>query len=233
MKVPMFVIAGLLLGNVAMAAPLTPESGTDELAQNFTAPPASAKPSCFWWWFNSLVDKEGITRDLEEFKAKGMGGVMLVCSGNAARMPNGPVFLSPEWRELYKHAVKECARLDLELGVNFCGGGWDMGGSWIKPEYSSRWYVQSLTNAVGPGKFQGQLPVPGHRDGYEGPYFGNVTHYMKWPKEKADYRDTVVVAFREADDGASDLGPERRKLLAGKSNRKDETFLQPLPSSGK
>ena len=231
MKMPMLGTVGLLLGSMAMAAPLTRVYGAADLGQNFTAPPASAKPSCFWWWFNSLVDKEAITHDLEEFKSKGMGGVMLVCSGNdygVGPMPRGPVFLSPEWRELYKHAVKECARLDLELGVNFCGGGWCMGGSWIKPEFSSRWYVQSLTNAVGPGKFQGQLPVPGHRDGYEGPYFGNVTHYMRWPKEKADYRDTVVVAFREADDGASDLGPERRKLLAGKSNRKDASLFTPV-----
>ena len=224
-------LAGALSVNAAPAAPpppLTRVCAADELAQKFTAPPDSAKPSCFWWWFNSLVDKEGITRDLEAFKAKGMGGVMLVCSGNdygVAPMPRGPVFLSPEWRELYKHAVNECARLGLELGVNFCGGGWCMGGSWIKPEYSSRWYVQSLTNAVGPGKFQGQLPVPGHRDGYEGPFFGNVRHYMTWPKEKADYRDTAVVAFREAEDGASDLGPERRKLLAGKSNRKDASLF--------
>jgi hypothetical protein len=54
----------------------------------------SARPSCFWWWFNSHIDQEGITRELEEFKAKGMGGVTLVCSGNddgVAKMPLVPV----------------------------------------------------------------------------------------------------------------------------------------------
>ncbi len=220
------ILAGLLAGAVSRAAessdPLV-RNGAD-LVKAFQTPPVSARPSAFWWWFNSLVDKPAITRDLEQFKAKGMGGVTLICSGNdygVAPMPRGPVFLSPEWRELYKHAVKECARLDLELGVNFCAGGWCMGGPWIKPEYSSRWYVQSLTNAVGPGTFQGQLPVPGYRDGYEKPYFGNVNHYMTWPQGKADYRDSAVVAFREEENGASDLGPERRKLLAGKSNRRD------------
>lgn len=209
----------MLVGTIGMAA--------DELERHFITPPDSARPSCYWWWLNSLVDKEGITRDLEEFKAKGMGGVMLICSGNdygAGPMPRGPRFLSAEWRELYKHAVNECARLGLELGLNFCGGGWDMGGPWIKPELSSRWYVQSLTNAVGPGNFQGQLPVPGHRDGYDKPHFGNVNHYMNWPKEKADYRDTAVIAFREDETGVSDLGPERRKLLAGKSNRQDASL---------
>jgi hypothetical protein len=72
----------------------------DQLAKVFASPPAAARPSGFWWWFNNLVDKPGITRDLEEFKAKGLGGVLLVCSANGygvSPMPNGPTFLSPEW----------------------------------------------------------------------------------------------------------------------------------------
>ncbi|MCY2988262.1 MAG: glycosyl hydrolase [Planctomycetota bacterium] len=217
-----FTLAVLLLGAFSGSA-----VAADELADGFRSPPDANRPSCFWWWFNSLVDKAGITRDLEEFKAKGMGGVMLICSGNdygVAPMPRGPVFLSPDWRELYRHAVQECARLGLELGVNFCGGGWCMGGSWIRPEHSSRWYVQSHVVVEGPRRFSERLPLPGHRDGYELPYHGNVGHYITWPKEKADYRDTAVVAFREADGGVSDLGPERRKHLPAKSNRWDGGF---------
>ena len=205
-------------------------SFADDLERRFDSPPASARPSCFWWWFNSLVDKPGITRDLEEFKAKGMGGVTLVCSGNdygVAAMPRGPVFLSPEWRELYKHALKEADRLGLEVGVNFCGGGWCMGGAWIKPEFSSRWFVQSQLSVAGPRQFSGPLPVPGYRDGYAPPHYGNVNHYMTWPKEKADYRDTAVVAFREPDGGGAELGPARLAHLAAKSNRKDGNCFLP------
>ena len=221
-KVLLAMVAAIVL---TLTAPVQ-----GDLARDFSSPPPSAKPSCYWWWFNSLVDKEGITRDLEEFKAKGMGGVMLVCSGNdygAAPMPRGPVFLSLEWRELYQHAMQEADRLGLEVGVNFCGGGWCMGGVWIKPEYSSRWYVQSKLSVSGPQKFSGPLPVPGHRDGYSPPYAGNVPHYMTWPKEKADYRDTAVVAFREPEGGSADLGPERGAHLAAKSNRKDGDIWLP------
>jgi hypothetical protein len=201
-----------------------------QLAMLFTHPPASARPSCFWWWFNSLVDKEGITRDLEEFKAKGMGGVTLICSGNdygVAEMPRGPVFLSAEWRELYRHALQEAHRLGLEVGVNFCGGGWCMGGAWIKPEFSSRWFVQSQLGVTGPRKFSGPLPVPGYRDGYAPPYHGNVTHYLTWPKEKADYRDTAVTAFREPTGGSARLGSGRGAHLAAKSNRQDGSLFLP------
>ncbi|MCC6821512.1 MAG: hypothetical protein IT579_12335, partial [Verrucomicrobia subdivision 3 bacterium] len=45
----------------------------DELRQGFFRPPDSAKPATFWWWFNNYVSKEGITRDLEQFRAKGLG----------------------------------------------------------------------------------------------------------------------------------------------------------------
>ena len=191
-----------------------------KVEQLFDNPPDSAKPSCFWWWFNSLVDKPGITRDLEEFKKKGMGGVVLVCSGNdygVAEMPRGPVFLSPQWMELFRYALDESARLGLEVGVNFGGGGWDMGGAWIPPELNSRWFVQSELNLKGPQKFSGKLPVPDPRSGYKAPHYGNVPHYMTWPKEKMDYRINSVVAFREQK--GSSLGIERLNLLDAKSNR--------------
>jgi len=228
-KLTTLTLAALLLAlpSALHAAEPVAAGGTD-LEKAFLTPPDAAKPSCFWWWFNSLVDKEGITRDLTEFKAKGMGGVTLICSGNdygVAEMPRGPVFLSPEWRELYKHALNEAHRLGLEVGVNFCGGGWDMGGAWIKPEYSSRWYVQSQLAVTGPQKFSGPLPVPGHRDGYAGAGAGNVPHYMTWPKEKADYCDTAVVAFREPEGGGTDLGPARGAHLTAKSNRKDDSLF--------
>ena len=207
------------------------QSGKDpSLFQSFDNPPMSAKPSCFWWWFNSLVDQEGITRDLEEFKAKGMGGVTLVCTGNdygVAPMPRGPVFLSPEWMKLFKYALDEADRLGLEVSVNFCGGGWVMGGAWIPPEYNSRWFVQSELNLTGPQPFSGKLPVPNPRAGYNPPHSGNVTHYMTWPKEKMDYRVNSVVAFKESEGGKANLGEERLKLLDAKSNRLDGSLFTP------
>ena len=56
----------------------------DKLAQDFASPPNSAKPRVYWWWLNSRVSKEGITRDLEEYRAKGIGGVLLFDAGMPA-----------------------------------------------------------------------------------------------------------------------------------------------------
>jgi hypothetical protein len=64
--------------------PVTTES---ELSRQFHNPPHSAKPSGYWWWLYNHVDKASITRDLEEFHDKGIGAVLLVCSGTTLQGP--------------------------------------------------------------------------------------------------------------------------------------------------
>jgi hypothetical protein len=61
-----------------------PSGSADDLAQGFRQPPNFAQPRVYWWWLNSLVNREGITRDLEEFKDKGIGGVLLFDAGEPA-----------------------------------------------------------------------------------------------------------------------------------------------------
>ncbi len=199
-----------------------------DLSEKFTNPPMTARPSCYWWWFNNLMDKPGITRDLEEARDKGMGGVMLVCSnphcGSAGPIPEGPEYLSPEWIELYRFALQEADRLGLEVGVNLCGG-WCMGGPWITPENAGRWYLQSETTVTGPKKISEVLPLPGPKDGYDSPPQNFVTKYINLPMEKVDYRDTAVVAFR--DPGAGRISDDRAQSLPAKSNREDASCFHP------
>ena len=150
---------------------------TDELAGGFRQPPDSAKPRVYWWWLNSRVNREGITRDLEEYRAKGIGGVLLFDAGSpAGPMPSGPRFMSPEWRELFKHALREADRLGLEVSVNLCSG-WDAGGPWITPDRAAQHFAQSELVVAGPRRFSGQLPPP--------------------PGDPAHYQDVAVQAIRE------------------------------------
>lgn len=133
-----------------------------ELVRGFVSPPDSAKPRVFWWWLNSLVDREAITRDLEEFRAKGIGGVLIVdAGGNPGKepMPSGPVFMGTEWRNLFKHALTEAARLNLEVSVNLASG-WCTGGSWITPEYGMKEHAYCVTKVTGPQHFSGTLAIP-------------------------------------------------------------------------
>jgi len=150
-----------------------------DLEDGFTHPPDEAKPRVYWWWLNNLVNEKGITRDLEQFKAKGIGGVLLFNAGApAGPMPSGPDFMGPEWRELVKHALREADRLGLEVSINLCSG-WDAGGPWITDDTSSHHYVQAELAVKGPQNFSGTLPQPP----------GNVT----------GYHDVAVQALRRVE----------------------------------
>jgi hypothetical protein len=231
------LIAPVALVLAAWSLPMAAQASSDRskvdaatLEEVFQSPPAWAKPSGYWWWLNGRIDEEGITRDLEEFRAKGLGGVLLVCSSSGGYggdpVPEGPVaFLSPEWRKLFRFALDEAHRLGLEVGVNLCGG-WAMGGPWITPENSGRWFLQSELTVTGPRKFSEVLPLPGPKDGYDSPPQLNVKKVIGLPLDQVDYRDTAVVAFREPGDG-NRLSGDRKRELVPKSNRLDGDCFMP------
>lgn len=173
-----FVLLGLTL--LLLAAGSASSRAEDSLDRNFTNPPRSAQPSVYWWWLFNRVDKEGITRDLEEFRAKGIREVNMICTGGYAG--SKPLFgveaFGKEWRELFRHAVKEADRLKINMGFNLAAGGWVMIGPWVTPEHAMKKLVQAETGVSGPKKFSGKLPQPPIVDGY--------------------YRDLWVQAFRDA-----------------------------------
>ncbi len=200
---------------------------TEDIASKFQNPPMEVRPSGYWWWLYNNVDRASITRDLEEFRDKGMGAVLLVCSGNwsAGKLPEGPAFLSPEWKELFLHALDEAARLDIKVDMNIAPG-WNMGGPWMTPEYSCRWYLQSELKVEGPKKFSRKLPMPGVNDGYDDKPQLGVRKQMRVPMEEADYRDTAAVAFRVPDD-ADGILKTTRPDLHKKAGRADANVFVP------
>jgi hypothetical protein len=96
----------------------------------------------------------------------------------AAKTPAGPLFMSPAWMELYKHAVKEAERLGIELSVN-TQSGWNPGGPTITPELAQKKIVFSETKVQGGKKIVISLPQPA---------------------SKLIYRDIIVQAFPEPAD---------------------------------
>jgi hypothetical protein len=130
-----------------------PAAGNDRnvLRASFANPPESTKPWCYWYWLNGDVTREGITKDLEAMAGVGINLAMI---GNVTlKKKTGPVrMLSQEWMELTRHAMREGARLGVDIYM-FNGPGWSQsGGPWITREQSMR-RVTSKEFVAGGGAF--------------------------------------------------------------------------------
>lgn len=182
------VILPLALVACSVASPVS----ANELEAGFAQPPDEAKPWVYWYFMDGNLTREGITADLEAMRASGIGGAIFLEADLG--LPRGPVkFMSPEWRQLFAHAVHEAERLGIELVLG-AGPGWcGAGGPWVKPEQSMQHLVASETKVVGPALLDRLLERPKPRP----PFFGEATLTPELAKQWSDFsRDVAVLAFR-------------------------------------
>ncbi|TSJ40492.1 glycosyl hydrolase [Mucilaginibacter corticis] len=191
----LFVILVFILGTVTVSHAQQVKKrinknglAKDTLLNLFHTPPDSAKSRVYWFWIYNRVTKEGITRDLEQFKAKGISGVNLICNGGyAGKEPlPGVKWLGEEWRALFRHAIREAKRLHIEIGFNMAGG-WTMMGPSVTQDHAMKKVVSAEMKVAGPVKFSGTLPQPEVVEGY--------------------YHDIMVQAFRVTD-GSKQIDPK-------------------------
>jgi alpha-L-rhamnosidase/Glycosyl hydrolases family 2, sugar binding domain len=203
------------------------QTSSDPLEDGFSNPPDSAKPRVWWHWLNGNVTKEGITADLEWMKRVNIGGMQMF-DGNL----NTPVFvdkklvwMTPEWKDAFRHAGSEADRLGLEMSMAASGGWSETAGPWVKPEEAMKKVVWSELSVTGPKKFSGALPhpptingriqnipVPPEQD-FPPADMPGAKPQPKLPPPPPDptfYADTAVVAFRvpESEIAMSSLHPQ-------------------------
>jgi hypothetical protein len=139
-----------------------------DLEADFLNPPDYAKPRVFWWWLEGNISKEGVLSDLSEMKKAGIKGALLfdaACGAGSTygttteRTKQGHAFMSPEWRELVTYACRVADSLDLEISMNITSG-WNDGGPWVTPEYTSKKLIWSEIQVTGPAVISEQLPLP-------------------------------------------------------------------------
>lgn len=151
----------------------------DPLADAFKNPPASARPHTWWHWMDGNVSKEGITADLEAMKQVGIGGAQMFTVSQD--IPPGKAgYMSPLWRQMTTHAIKEAGRLGIELCIHNCAGWSSSGGPWIKPEDAMQVLAWSELKVEGGKKISETLPQPKAPQVY-----ANVNYY----------KDLAVYAF--------------------------------------
>jgi hypothetical protein len=145
-----------------------------DIERGFQNPPATAKPWVYWFWLNGNITREGITADLEAMQRVGIAGVLIMEVDQGT--PVGPVvFMSDEWRALFKHMASEAQRLGIEVNMNNDAGWNGSGGPWIPLDKAMQVVVTSEIAVPGGKKFAADLPQPNAKKGY--------------------YRDIAVLAF--------------------------------------
>lgn len=150
-------------------------NAAESLEQQFQNPPDSARPQTWWHWISGNVSKEGITADLEAMKRIGLGGAQIF-SVDVSQVRGSVVFMSPEWRDLVKHALHEAERLGLKISMQSCDGWSQSGGPWIQPSQSMQQVVWSEIQVEGGKIIPLSLPQPETKQDY--------------------YQDIALIAFK-------------------------------------
>ena len=112
----------------------------------FLNPTDENRPLIIWQWMDGLVTKEGITKDLEAFKAAGLAGVQnFQIGGDMQSLVGDPTCAigSGKWKTMMRWAMEECRRLGLSFGTHNCPGWSSSAYGNVTPEYSMQKLVFS------------------------------------------------------------------------------------------
>lgn len=131
MIIPFFMVFNLLLTDYLVGTPKPSDS--------------ESQPWTYWWWMGSSVTKQGITQNLEDLHAAGIGGVHIIpIYGEKGDENNFVKYLSPKWMELLKYTVSEAKRLGMGVDMT-TGTGWPFGGANVTPADAAKaFYAVSI-----------------------------------------------------------------------------------------
>lgn len=185
----------------------TPVVASDSLREQFLNPPEQAKPRGYWVWPHGNFDYSTIRRELEAYKAKGIGGVDIFDLGVQDRkevIPPGPGFMSVEQIDGIAYALQQADRLGLKMGL-IVSSSWNAGGTWTLPEHALMNLVSWKETVIGPLRYEKQLPFPEIPDSFSKPY-GKYPLYV--PKDESGlplyFSDVAVLAYPLTADGVID-----------------------------
>ncbi|MDP2336497.1 MAG: glycosyl hydrolase [Bacteroidota bacterium] len=190
----LFLLALVAIGWITIVCCSLPENDGQTAAylkKAFLNPPESARPGVYWYFMDGNMSKEAMTKDLESMKKVGIGNLVFL-EVNVG-IPRGPVdFLSDEWQDLFKHAVREAERLGIAITLGV-GPGWSgSGGPWVSGKESMQHLVSGSIQVSENDKEKIVLPKPDPKK----PYFGEGGFTPELRKRWIDYyEDVAVLAF--------------------------------------
>lgn len=188
------------------------------LSEVFRNPPEEAKPRGYWVWPHGNFDYATLRRELEEYKAKGLGGVDIFDLGirNTKNViPPGPGFMSPEQVDGIAFALAEAKRLNLKMGL-IVSSSWNAGGTWTPPELAMMNLVSWKEIVEGPAKVERVLPFPEVPDKFKKPYGTYPLHVPKDDKGLPVYRKEMALVAYPVDAEGRITDPAKALVLNDK-----------------
>ncbi len=121
-----------LASSSAAAQQATLSNRLADVAAQFAAPPADARPMVRWWWFGPAVVKPQLERELQAMKAGGFGGVEIqpvypMELDDPARGIRNTPYLSAEFLDNVSYANRTARSLGLRVDMTLASG-WPYGG---------------------------------------------------------------------------------------------------------
>lgn len=160
------LLLALLFGSAAYG-----DSDMEMLRAGFREPPREAAPWVYWFWWDSVLSREEIARELEELAAAGFGGAEIrvvtfhgwggepltgMDAASLERMGHRKLaYLSDEWLEMTEFTCAKAQQLGLRLAVNL-GQGWPPGGPWITPAHRTKHLSWKSQQIEGPTTFSAE-----------------------------------------------------------------------------
>ncbi|MCR4824454.1 MAG: glycosyl hydrolase family 2, partial [Bacteroidales bacterium] len=143
---------------------LQPGDGIRDALQAFRDPEDAVRTKVWWFHGETPTTREGITADLEAYKAAGVGGVVYYDQVHGPAAGALEAF-SQEWWDMLKFAASEARRVGLSFEINLSNG-YVAGGPWITPETGMQRLCSSDTLVHGARAFHGRLAVPSRQEGW-------------------------------------------------------------------
>lgn len=203
-----FALVGL--NGCLQTPPLEQESSsansTDALAAGFATPPSEARPRVWWHWMNGNVTKDGVEKDLNWLSRVGVGGVQNFDADLATPLivDTRLSFMSPEWKDTFRHAVSVADDLGLEFAIAASPGWSQTGGPWVPPQDGMKKLVWSETIIEGGQRFSGTLPPPPRATGQFQDAQRNANELATPGSRSFEYyADVGAVAYRLPDSAMS------------------------------
>ncbi|MBN1444269.1 MAG: glycoside hydrolase family 2, partial [Planctomycetes bacterium] len=159
---------------------------------------AECRPGAYWWWPGSAVTKEDLTWNLETYRKAGWGNMGAIgiygVRGEEERFID---IFSPQWFEMFNHAVAEAKRLGMHIDLT-PSSGWRMGGPHVTPEHGELTLaVESGRIAARPNRATVKRAGPGGQGLTVNPYSpAAVKFHLDWMSERfAEGRGSSPRAF--------------------------------------